>query len=429
VQEKAKIERSASERQRAAPGQTQSQRRPAPTIDLFGDDTPAPPARPSTTDNTTARPQPRNAVAPPPRQAKQGDSLLGLDFFGNTPASGPARPSSANANPLSSTGQSRPDLKQSILSLYASTPKPQSQSPPHNRQPSFGGMTSPQATQSQNAFGGLADAFGGLSFPSSNPTTSPPAQPRSSTSGSNAFAPSMPTKSTPSAPQVTSPPPLNGGGFFDSLPSKKTEQQKPQPLAQRKPSNGLDFTFAQPPSITSKPNIPASQDLFTTDGFGGFSPPAPPPVPQPPKISAPSLRANITSPFNLSAPSQPPKPPAPSKPPLVSQSSAAMFDPWASGGDNNAWSTPDPPPQPSKPKAPTVDIGKPPAHITPNDISSGWGEPISSSQKPGQAPAITADEDYGGWTSASPTKPSNTAPSKTSSGFGGASDPFDNPWG
>ena len=105
-----------------------------------------------------------------------------------------------------------------------------------------------------------------------------------------------------------------------------------------------------------------------------------------------------------------------------------MFDPWSSASDNNAWSTPEPAPEPTRPKPLTVDIGKPPAHITPNDISSGWGEPISSSKKPGQVPSVTADEDYGGWTSAS-TNQTPTAPAAKPSGGLGASDPFDNPWG
>lgn len=105
-----------------------------------------------------------------------------------------------------------------------------------------------------------------------------------------------------------------------------------------------------------------------------------------------------------------------------------MFDPWSSAGDNNAWTNSEPVPESARSKPATVDIGKPPAHITPNDISSGWGEPISSSNKPGQVPSVTADEDYGGWTSAS-TDQATTAPATKAGGSFGASDPFDNPWG
>ena len=106
-----------------------------------------------------------------------------------------------------------------------------------------------------------------------------------------------------------------------------------------------------------------------------------------------------------------------------------MFDPWGSGNDSSPWGAPEP--APVKPAAPKVELGKPPAHITPNDISGGWGEPISSaSAKSAQQPTVTADEDFGGWTSASTTQTPVAAPPKGSGGgFGGASDPFDNPWG
>ncbi len=428
VQEKAKIARSTSERQRAVSNQTQSQRRPAPTIDLFGEGNLAPPVRPSTTDNSSIMPQPKSAVPTISRQTKPGDSLLGLDFFGNVSPLGPARPSSANSNPLGSTGQSRPDLKQSILSLYSSAPKAEALPQLHNRQPSFGG-TAPPVTQPQDAFGGLTDAFSGLSFPSSEVTASsrPQPQPRSSFAAASAFAASMPAKSTPSAPQLSSPPPLGSGGFFSSPPSKESEQSKSQAPAPRKPSNGLDFAFTQ--SLTST-STQKQQDHFSENDFAGFTS-ADPPVP-PPKMTSPSSpSSNFNSAFNLSAPPAPPPKSiaTPKPPPIVSQNSSALFDPWSSAHDSTAWGTSDPTPALSKPKASTVDIGKPPAHITPNDISSGWGEPISSSQKTGQNPTITADEDYGGWTSAS-TNQTPTAPAVISSGgLGGASDPFDNPWG
>ena len=50
VQEKAKIERSASQRITSAPQQPQAPQQPAPSMDLFGDETPTPPIRPSTAD-------------------------------------------------------------------------------------------------------------------------------------------------------------------------------------------------------------------------------------------------------------------------------------------------------------------------------------------------------------------------------------------
>ena len=107
-----------------------------------------------------------------------------------------------------------------------------------------------------------------------------------------------------------------------------------------------------------------------------------------------------------------------------------MFDPWSSAGDSSPWGAPDPTPAPAKVSAPGIDLGKPPEKITPNDISGGWGAPISSSAKPARQASVTADEDFGGWASASPTQTSKPAKQGGGfgGGFGGASDPFDNPW-
>jgi stromal membrane-associated protein len=148
--------------------------------------------------------------------------------------------------------------------------------------------------------------------------------------------------------------------------------------------------------------------------------------------SPPPSTANFGSAFNLSSPtiSAPkPAPQAAPKVPTIPQSNASMFDPWGSGNDNSPWAAPEP--APAKPAPPKVELGRPPAHLTPNDISGGWAEPISTSRsKPAQPPAVTADEDFGGWTSASTTQtPAANAPKASGGGFGGAPDPFDNPWG
>jgi stromal membrane-associated protein len=444
VQEKAKLERAASQRAGSAPqqqGASQIRRAaqtvaPTSSIDLFGDETPmAPPIRPNTADIPNTRP---TRAGPPPatqRPARQGESLLGLDFFGGPPSANAGRPSSAASNPVSS----RPDLKQSILSLYAAAPKPQP--PPqstHDRQPSFGGMASPPAGQ-KDPFGGMTDAFAGLSFPSTTAPKSPPqASPSdfSNLSSMNAFAP----KSTPSAPQVTSPPPLSGGNFFDTAPAKTA---RPQPQNAPKVSsalNGLDFSFAQPSAFTSPtPAVPnTSSDLFASDEFSGFADPspAPPTAPLPTQVSSPvkatkpAPSTNTNSAFNLSAPA--PKPAAAPVPMSTTTTStnAALFDPWSTGGDSGGWGAPEPTVAPKIPSQPSVDLGKVPSKITPNDISGGWGSPISSSNKPSQAPTVTADEDFGGWTSASTTQTPVARPAKSGGGFtSSTSDPFDNPWG
>ncbi|KAL2395304.1 hypothetical protein ABEF93_003615 [Exophiala dermatitidis] len=453
VQEKAKIERSASQSQRQTAAQPPPRpRQAAPAnVDLFDDFAPTPPVRPSTTDIPTQRPTQTGPPAPAPAvapkaAAKPQDSLLGLDFFGNTPSAGIGRPSSAASNPTQSTN-SRGDLKSSILSLYASAPKPQpAAQPQHNRELSFGGMTSPPAKQ--DAFGELADAFGGLNFNSSNATAPAPApassaRPSSTFSAFSSLPSSVPSKATPAAPQITSPPPLSGGSFFDTVPSKPPA---PKPnVTSPLPSNGLDFSFTQkvmspPPAPAAAPkpapsSIPA--DLFAAEEFGGFasSVPASPPKPASPKVtSSTSATAPISSPFNLSAQPAPAPKPAdqPFKAPTIAPSSSALFDPWGSGTDSSPWGAPEP--APAKPAAPKVDLGRPPEHITANDISGGWAEPISSaSSKPAHQPTVTADEDFGGWTSAAgpaaAAPAAAAAPKGTSNGFGAVPDVFDNPWG
>ncbi|KIX05770.1 uncharacterized protein Z518_03742 [Rhinocladiella mackenziei CBS 650.93] len=437
VQEKAKIERSASQRQAAT--QSPPQPRPVANVNLFDDFAPAPPMRPSTADIPNTRPTRTGPPAPAPKAApgpKQQDSLLGLDFFGSTSSTGIGRPSSAASNPTQSTN-ARGDLKSSILSLYASAPKPQpGPHPQHNREPSFGGMTSPPAPR-QDAFGGLADAFGGLSFSSNNATKSPPPPQPSAFSTFGGLTSSVPAKATPSAPQITSPPPLSGGSFFDSLPSKAAP---PKPaVTSPSTSNGLDFSFTQQaaaPAVTAatKPAATSiSADLFAADDFGGFanSTPASPPKPAPPPMSSPpASTSTLNSAFNLSSQPAPAPTPAsqPFKSPAIPQNNSAMFDPWGSGAESSPWGAPEP--APAKPEPPKVELGRPPAHITPNDISGGWGEPISAASNKPTQPTVTADEDFGGWTSASTTQTPGAAPPKASGGgFGGASDPFDNPWG
>lgn len=437
VQEKAKIERSASQRQ--APTQAPPQSRPAANMNLFDDFAPSPPVRPNTTDIPGTRPTKTGPPAPAPANqpaAKLQDSLLGLDFFGNSSA-GTGRPSSAASNPGQSSN-ARGDLKSSILSLYASAPKPQpAPQPQASQEASFGGATAAPAAR-QDAFGGLADAFGGLSFPGTNTVQSPPAQTPSALSAFGSMTSPAVPKAAPSTAQVTSPPPLSGGSFFDSLPSKAPA---PKPtVTSPSTSNGLDFSFTQRPAPPQPAPAPAPKpsatsipaDLFAADDFGGFasSAPASPPKPAPaPAMPSPQSRAGaFSSPFNLSSqPAAVPKPASQtSNAPPIAQTSAPMFDPWASGNDNSPWGASEA--VPAKPAPPKVDLGRPPAHLTPNDISGGWGEPISgSSTKPARQPTVTADEDFGGWTSAQspvagPAKPSGN-------GFGGASDPFDNPWG
>ncbi|KAL8720439.1 MAG: hypothetical protein Q9225_002697 [Loekoesia sp. 1 TL-2023] len=427
------MERSSSQRLSSTSSQpAKSIPRPASNVDLFGD-IPTPPARPSTTDTPSTQPPPPKAAAAPPKQQKQGDSLLGLDFFGGPPSTSSAKPSGASSTPGSIAAPSRPDLKQSILSLYASAPRTQSQ-PQQENQDVFGGMQSP-TTQQSSMPGGLDDAFSSLNFSS---TTSLPqqAQPTPKSDPFASFSKPSAQRTSFASPSVTSPPPLSGGGFFDtgtkSVPkpanAPKPQAQATQPLRTPSASNGLgDFNFASTTAPAAKPPpSSASNDLFD------FSDPSPS---QPRMASKPApASSNLNSAFNLSAPAPVSQPAAKSAPVApVSSSAFSGFsndDPW---GSNDAWATPEPSTT-SKPKTES----KSPAITTTNDFSS-WGNSMSTSNAAGgssfkEPPKITADEDFGGWNSAAPVTPAAAnPPAQTSTkpsggGFGASEDLFSNVW-
>lgn len=408
-------------------------------MDIFGDDV-SPPVRPSTTDIPSARARPPKSPAPPKSQTKPGDSLLGLDFFGGPPSAPSNRPSSASANPVTSTNPSRPDLKQSILSLYASAPRPQPQSQPqHERQTSFGGMQSPSmqsAQGQQSSFGGLSDAFSGLDF--SSPTSPPASQPQQKpkTDPFAGFSNPAPQRSSIAPPQLTSTP-SSGGNFFDTTPNSA-----PKPATAAKPSFKAsntskplnlpndefgDFSFAaSPPKTTNKPiATTASNDLF---GLSGQSAPKPAPAPQ--KSSTPSI--NLTSAFNLSAPAASQPKSALTAPPIPDDSLAGFGDTDA-WGSNDAWAAPDPPSTMAKAPEPK------PQPISAPSNDSVWGHSSASnggfaSQAP---PKITADEDFGGWSSAAPISPQGPKPASqqpkiskpSAGGFEASDDLFSNVWG
>ncbi|MCJ1336388.1 hypothetical protein MMC09_001664 [Bachmanniomyces sp. S44760] len=438
VQEKAKLERSASQRTASTSSQPPpaASRRPQPqNIDLMGgDDVPAPPVRPSTTDSPGTRP-------PPPRASTPSKQLLGLDFLGGS--SDRPSSSSSSSNPVSS-GPSRPDLKQSILSLYASAPRPQSQSQPQSqpqtqpqRQGSFGGTQSTPAQQS-SSFGGLNDDFAGLSFnaTSSAPAPQPHQQPKPSPFSNLGSFTSQ--KSTPAPTQYTSPPPLSGGGFFDTGPKpppKQTESTAAPPQAQKSfGKNSIsgfgDFTSALKPATPSaQPNTGSS-----TNGLLNFSmaSPAVPSSAKPSMVSPNATSPNVNSAFNLSAPT-----PAPSSVPQSAPSNQSNFSGFSNAegwGSSDPWATPEPPK--TKPaKSPSVSSG------VGNDFG-GWGG--SSSAATGVSgfgapapPKIAADEDFGGWNSAAPAAPAPapvpapakaTQQGKPAGGFGGSEDLFSNVW-
>ncbi|KAF1962648.1 ArfGap-domain-containing protein [Byssothecium circinans] len=388
VQEKVQIERSASQRLAGSSQRPPAPRQaPQPAIDLFGDETPAPPR--ASTGPPVSRVPPKAEPAPP-KQTKAGDSLLGLDFLGSTSAQ-PARPSSTGP---AAAAPSRPDLKQSILSLYAA--KPAAAAPPpqqHARQDSFGGLGSPpQQSPQQSNFGGMNDAFSSLSF---NAQPQPKASPFS---GLDSFSG---TKSPPSSSSNM----FGGGGnFFNSAP-KSPPAQAPK---QASTSSGFgDFS-----SFSSAPAKPAASSSGLGDLLDLSMPSDPAPAPQhfsPPVASPPTQSA-----FNLSSPAAPAAPkPAPTQTAAPNYSGFSNIDAW---GSSDAWASPAP--------VQTQTTTTATSHTTSLPKSPGWG-----------APSITQDDDFGGWSSAAPTTSTThttqqpAVQPKPAGGFsGGGDDLFSNVW-
>ncbi|KAL9041188.1 MAG: hypothetical protein Q9214_004194, partial [Letrouitia sp. 1 TL-2023] len=439
VQEKAKLDRASSQRASSASNQAGPQiSKPPPNVDLFGD-VPTPPARPSTTDPPSTHPPPPKATAATVKQQKPGDSLLGLDFFGGSPSAASDRPSSATSTPGASAVSARPDLKQSILSLYSSAPRTQSQ---RQSQDGFGGMQSPPAQQSSN-FGGLDDAFSGLNFSSSTSPSLTQTQPQPKADPFASFTKPTPQRSSLASPPISSPPPPSGsgggGGFFETgtKPATKTSLNSKQPQASPvlqvpSSSNGLgDFSFATssaPTSSAKAANTTASQDLF------GFSDPIPSSqVEAPSKPSNPS--SNINSVFNLSAPSQPPTKSTPLAP--VNSTAFSGFSNEDAWGSNDAWASP----EPSVASKPDISDKSKNAPSKSSGFSSWGGTNASSSFGSGGGargpPKITPDEDFGGWNTAAqePSAPATSNPPQSqahskpaSGGFGTSDDLFSNVW-
>ncbi|KAK5679765.1 ARF GAP with effector function(s) [Elasticomyces elasticus] len=452
-------------------------------VDLFGDPSGPAMARPNTAEPAMSRTGPPKAQAAPPKQTRPGESLLGLDFFGGAQSAPPQRPSSTSAATPGQTG--RTDLKQSILSLYASKPAPppvqqQQQQQPVSNASFFGDMQSTPPTsnmqQSSNnqSFGGLGDAFSTLSFSSPQQSSAPkPAQP----SYSNFTSPPSHTRQ----PSSNKPNPLSGGSFFDTKPAPPPKATSPQ--TSRKESFGGfsgdfgDFSSAtqSPPSTTKSPPMPTSSNHIS-DMFGAMPAAASAPLAKstttasmtaksPPPIQA-SNYANTSKTFNLSSPTttQPPKPvSAANQFSNLSQMDAG----W--GSNDNAWATPDPTPAPapaptraqptfvSPPQQPSVSSYKPtPASSkVESPFDAGWGdpEPTAAPAKPtatssgsgggfgqssggfgGQSTSgggfsVQQDEEFGGWSHASPVAQTPGPRQGGGSGTGGGDDLFGNVWG
>ena len=429
VKEKQNIERKESGRRTGQDSASSRSARAsaAPQADLIGGDDIPP--RASTVGPPPGHVPPKAAPAPP-KTVNTKDSLLGLDFLGETPAA-PPRPSST-VSATSAGSQSRPDLKQSILSLYASAPRPQAHTQHASHASSgslsgFGGMQSPtfqssagghQATPS--ASGGFNDAFASLSFGATSPRSPPPQ--------TDAFAGLTNMSSNRSStPQSSSGfGNLSGGSFFSPKPA-----QPAAPQQQPKPSTNDSFGMFGSPATSPQPAQSSSAALG--DLFDWSSPAPPAAAPSAPKPAAPVQSSESV--FNLSQPKPPPAPAAaPASNPLASMNSAAIgggSDVWG-----NAWGNPEPAPAAAK-SPPAI---KSPSFGGGSDLG-GWGAGGSFANQslvPGAsggfsaAPKVTADEEFGGWTSSTGASNNNNSnnnngAAKPAGGFGNE-DLFSNVW-
>ncbi|KAF2837496.1 ArfGap-domain-containing protein [Patellaria atrata CBS 101060] len=422
VQEKAKLERSTSQRASASTSRPiPAPSTKAPNIDLFGDDPLPAPQRPNTTGPSLSQPPPLKSEVAPPKQTKPADSLLGLDFFGGPPSGTSARPNTtSNTLTTNTSTASRPDLKQSILSLYASAPKSAS-AVQHSHSGSFSALQSPEPQQPKSAFATMNDAFGGLDL------TSSPAQQQTKPSP---FASLVSPRSPPSQPKSSTVSTFgSGGGFFDPAPKIPPA---PQSAAHNQSNFGSSSGFGDFASLTSPQSTVLPKSAATTSsGMNDLFDLSAPSKPTEPAFKSPTTMNSafhLSSPTTTSVSSQVSPPPTSTVP---NYSGFSNMDPW---GSSNAWSD-------STSTVTTSTAMKSPAAVkTPATTSlsndfGGWG----SSTNTTAAPTITADDDFGGWSSA----PSMQSPKlqqshlqgqtqsqqlpKPTGGFGG-DDLFSNVW-
>lgn len=374
---------------------------PAPNVDLFGDH-----------GSSTSTPSKVPAFSSPPsaprleqttsKQGKPSESLLGFDFLSGPQPGPPSRPASAGPANVNTNGPSRPDLKQSILSLYASNQR--TASPASQQQGPFpdglGAISQLSAIRPTSA--NLNDTFGGLNIGPTQPSgvtvpahssfanlISPPTQKAASTNAFNA-----PSQST-----------FAGGNFFNSRAAPPQTSQPGARSDSRLPGMGSsnefgDFAFADSPGVAPSQQV----------GLGNNSP----------SHSGRSIVPNtIPSVFNLSKSTTigQSKPSGSLTGGLGNELPGNSPDPW---GSNDVWRTANTISTPAnvQPKAaPTVAT---------NTSAWGWGDAIGSgvstttpstesSTKP--SVQVAGDEEFGGWESSSNVMSSAPAPGSSSGGW------------
>ncbi|PCD43608.1 hypothetical protein AU210_002699 [Fusarium oxysporum f. sp. radicis-cucumerinum] len=339
-----------------------------------------------------------NSQAPKSVPAPQGD-LIGGDPVPVRSSS--AAPHAAKVAPKAEPAPPRAtSTKDSLLGLDffgepAAPPRP----------------ASTTGTAPSGSVGGFNDAFSSLSI--SNPPKPAAPDPFASlssasrtTSSSNAFGG------------------LGGGSFFNSKPS-----QPAAPTHQQQSSNFSNFGgfSSPPPAASAAPAAPkpaqssAMGDLFDLSAPVTTSPPPPQPA-----------AASTNSVFNLSSPQSPPAA-APTSTTTTANAAGSMggfsgADVWG-GSDWGAPAAPAPAPvqkapEPPKPAASDFGWGNTGGAFANTPIvpgASGGFNPIAS-------PKVSADEEFGGWTSSGPAANGSGGQAKPSGGFGGDEDLFSNVW-
>lgn len=369
-------------------------------VDLFGDESSAAPAPPAKTSVPMNSPLTTKTEQPVPRQSKPSESLLGFDFLGNAPSGPPSRPTSTGPQQLNSNVPSRPDLKQSILSLYASNQRP---TPPATQH-----TVSPPSSTSAN----LNDAFGSLSFsPALSTQPRSTAAPSTSSFGNLISSPTQKSSST-NAFNASSQPAFAGGNFFapKPTPSSALNSQAASMFDARQQvhSSGFgDFTSATSPDWTSTSQASSGNTLTTAPRQTQATAPAGYPVTNP-----------TSSAFDLSAPVTAPSRPITSPAAGNNAFASGVADPWVS--NNNVWHSPGPTASSStiQPKS-TATVAASTSTWGSHEGSAGFGgnngiSTTSSAKAPIQ---VAGDEDFGGWES-STTVPAPAA-AQLGSSFGG----------
>jgi len=433
VQEKAKLDRSASLRASSTSSQPPPiTKKHNADVDMFGDDSTTVSARATSAAANPGSPRPPPKDTHVSKPIKPAESLLGFDFLGESQSNPPSRPSSTTPPTVSSSGLSRPDLKQSILSLYASASR--TLTPSNVQQPGTALLPSTiHSTHPQSTLAGLNDAFGKLTFaPLATTVSNPP--PKSSPFSDPTFPSTQ--MATPVVFSVIASGSMGTGTFFDSKPAVKPQSVKSssaRPPIQRGMSSSSGFG-----DFTSVTSAAATAPTQTSSGNGSdnlFNFSSPPLVKPAQDISTyPPLSQEphpSNSAFNLSSGhSTQPLPPSTTSSDNVGNGLGPMnMDPW---GSNDPWASL------SASTALSNPTSKSTSGVSATNTEWGWSNSDGGGKKGGAdlvitppAPRVLADEDFGSWESSTapvPTRVESAKPPRTAGGLNGSDDLFSNVW-